>query len=163
MSSILEQYAINTEDSKVIVLKDIKINILDNNYTLHKGTIYDMHGYYYVIENDETELYYTIKINGNVPISVSGRYISQLCYICIDDWSIKDKECLVGLCNEPDKDIRLASILDIEEEINESCVSEGTPYEEREMYAWNGDNGGIIVAKEGVYIWSEESNKYVCF
>lgn len=159
----MEEYAINNEDAKVIILKDITIKILNEDYTLYKGIIYNMHGYYYLIENGETELYYTIKINNNAPISVSGRYISQLCYICIDDWSIEGKECLIGLLNEPNEDTKLASILDVEEEINEACISEETPCEDRQMYAWNGDNGGIIVVKEGVYIWSEENNRYVEF
>ncbi|MCY6354351.1 hypothetical protein [Clostridium sp. ZS2-4] len=163
MINILDEYAINNEDAKVIVLKDTTIKILDDDYTLHKGIIYDMHGDYYLIENGETELYYTIKINNNAPISVSGRHMSQLCYVCIDDWSIEGKECLIGLLNEPNEDTKLASILDVEEEINEACISEGIPYEDRQMYAWNGDNGGIIVVKEGVYIWSEENNRYVEF
>lgn len=163
MSNVLEEYAINNEDAKVIVLKDITIKILDDNYTLHKGIICDMHGYYYLIENGETELYYAIKINNNAPISVSGRYMSQLCYICIDNWSIEDEECLIGLLCEPNEDTKLASILDVEEGINEACISEETPCEDRQMYAWNGDSGGIIVVKEGIYIWSEENNRYVEF
>lgn len=161
MTNVLEENAIDNEDAKTIVLKDITIKILDNEYTLHKGSIYDMHGYYYLIRNGETELYYTIKINNNAPISVSGRHISQLCYICIDDWSMEGEKCLIGLFCEPDSDTKLASILDVEEEINKACISEETPNEDRQMYTWNGDNGGVIVVKEGVYIWSEENNKYV--
>lgn len=161
MNNILEEYAINNEGSKAIVLKDTTITILDNEYTLHKGTTYDMHGYYYLIENGETELYYTIKINDNAPISVSGRYMSQLCYICIDDWSSENEQCLIGLLCEPDEEMKLASILEVEEEINETCIIEKTPHVDREMYAWNGEYGGIIMVKEGAYIWSEESNRYV--
>lgn len=161
MNNILEEYAINNEDSKIVVLKDTTIKILDNEYILHEGAIYDMHGYYYLIEDSETELYYTIKINDDAPISVSGRYMSQLCYICIDDWSDENKQCLIGVLCEPDEKTELASILDVEEEINEACISEETSYEDRQMYAWNGENGGIIMVKEGVHIWSEENNKYV--
>lgn len=159
VNNVLEEYAINNEDTKVIVLKDITIKILDNDYSLNKGTIYNMHGYYYLIENGETKLYYTIKINDNAPISVSGRHMSQLCYICIDDWSIEGEERLIELLCEPDECTKLASILDVEEEINEACISEEIPHEDRQMYTWN--DGGIIVVKEGVYVWSEENNKYV--
>ncbi|MCY6484086.1 hypothetical protein OW763_06935 [Clostridium aestuarii] len=161
MSNVLGEYVINNEDAKVIILKNITIKILDNDYTFYKGNIYDMHGYYYIVENDEIELYYTIKIQDNVPISISGRYTSQLCYICIDDWSSEGEKCLIGLMSEPYKDTKLASILDVEEEINEDCISEETPHKDRQMYAWNGENGGIIVVKEGAYIWSEENNRYV--
>ena len=151
------------DGSKVIVIKNTFITFGEKSYELNVGDALPMHSCYEIIEGpipkNKVNKYYTVVLHGNLPVVVSGDYLRQLEYIYSERWDDDEKETLTGMyCS--DKDIFLASITTVEEDIDGAVIAEGGS---RADYSWSHECDQVIVTKEDYFRWSKNKNKYIPF